>query len=92
MIVVLFTVASPNMVHFRTACLSFVRRISSLGVSACIETAGILGTSSCVLCRETILILECPLSDTSLHLFTLALGTSVCTCVWPQAAGGEGNG
>ena len=64
----IFTVESPNKGHFGTVFWSFVRRLPFLRATKCIETIGrnYLGTSSCVLCRETVLISERPLSDISL--------------------------
>ena len=64
----LYTVESPNKGHFGTVFLSFVRRLSSLGGSKCIGSIGrnYLGTSSCVLCREVVLVSEHSLSEISL--------------------------
>ena len=47
-----------NRGDFGTVFLSFVRRLSCLGDPKCTETIGrkYLGTSSCVLCREIVLI------------------------------------
>ena len=49
--------------------MSFVRRLSSLGGSKCIEIIGkeYFGTSRCVLCREVVLVSECPLSEIPLN-------------------------
>ena len=37
------------------------------------------GTLSCVLCREVVLILECPLSEAPLHITTVC-GTRIFLC------------
>ena len=59
------TVESPNKGHFGTVILSLVRRLSFLGSPKCIGTIRrkFYGTSSCVLCREGVLISERPLSE-----------------------------
>ena len=59
------TVESQNKGHFGTAFLSFVRRLSSLGGPKCIGSIGrkYLGTSSCILSKEIVLISECPLLE-----------------------------
>ena len=59
----LCTVESLNKGHFGTIFLFFVKRLPSLGGPKCIGTIGrkYLGTSSCVLCREIVLISERPL-------------------------------
>ena len=56
------TVESLNKGHFRTSSLSFVRKMSSWEVEKCIESIGrkYSRASRRVLCREVVLILECP--------------------------------
>ena len=67
-----YTVASPNKGRSGTIFLSFVRRLSSLGDSKCIETIErkYIGTPSCVLHREIILISEHPLLEILLYSST----------------------
>ena len=65
------TAESLNKGHFGTVFLSFVRRLSSLESPKCIGTIGwkYLRTSSCVLFREIVFILERPLSEIPLYLW-----------------------
>jgi hypothetical protein len=76
--------------------LSFVRRLSSLRDSKCIGSmVGKIGASSCVLCREIVLISERSLLETSLYV-ELLLGcvgrnrpADVITCSKVQVLSGN---